>query len=95
MWQLIFILTFLIFYLAIASLLFRKWLFLFLKDEEMSSSQRSYSGVILLIVTIFWPLVVPFAYLELLNFQIKYRKEINLLKNQSNNITFAENSSVE
>jgi hypothetical protein len=61
----------------------------------MSSSQRSYSGVILLIVTIFWPLVVPFAYLELLNFQIKYRKEINLLKNQSNNITFAENSSVE
>lgn len=95
MWQLIFIFTFIIFYLVIAYLLFQKWLFLFLQDEEMSSNQRAYSGVILLIATIFWPIVVPFAYLELLNFQLKYRKEIHLLKNQVNTSNSSENSSIE
>ncbi|WP_242044669.1 hypothetical protein [Anabaena azotica] len=60
----------------------------------MSSSQRSYSGVILLIATIFWPVVVPFAYLELLNFQLKYSQEIQLLKNQADNSNKHENYSV-
>ncbi|MBD2502579.1 hypothetical protein H6G83_18505 [Anabaena azotica FACHB-119] len=93
MWH-IFILILLIFYLVIAYLLFKKWLFLFLQDEDMSSSQRSYSGVILLIATIFWPVVVPFAYLELLNFQLKYSQEIQLLKNQADNSNKHENYSV-
>jgi len=95
MWQFIFIFIFLIFYLVIAYLLFKKWLFLFLQDEDMSSNQRSYSWGILVIGTIFWPIVVPFAYLELLNFQLKYRKEFNLLRNKDNLITTNKNGSIE
>ncbi len=95
MWQLVFIFIVIIFYLAIAFFLCRKWLVFFQQDEEMSSSERSYSGVILLIGTIFWPIIVPFAYLELLNFHIKYRKEIHLLQNQASPSTINENNSVE
>lgn len=45
----------------------------------MDSSQRYFSMVILLVATIFWPLIVPLAYLELLKFHKKHKQIIDLL----------------
>lgn len=47
----------------------------------MSLEQRYLSWIILVLITIFWPIIVPFAYLELLKFHRKYNKEIDLFKN--------------
>ncbi len=64
---------------------FIEWLNFFLKDEDMKSPEnRLIFGSILTIAAILWPIVVPFAYLELLNFHRKNRKVIDLLINQSN-----------
>ncbi|WP_427158126.1 hypothetical protein ACQFX9_20685 [Aliinostoc sp. HNIBRCY26] len=78
------------FYLAIAYFLLRKWLFFFLEDKEMSDSQRSISRVILFIATIFWPIIVPIAYIELLNLHMKYKKEIDVLIGQTDGISTDE-----
>lgn len=82
MWQLIFISVGIIFYIVTGYFLFKKWLSFFMQDEEMSSQERLFSGVVLIIATIFWPIVTPFAYLELLNFHLKHRKEIQSLRNK-------------
>ncbi|MCC5618587.1 hypothetical protein LC605_26565 [Nostoc sp. CHAB 5836] len=68
-------------YLAIAYCLFSEWLFFFLSDQDISREQRFLSGIVLVLITIFWPMVVPFAYLELLKFHRKHNKEIDLLRN--------------
>jgi hypothetical protein len=68
-------------YLAFAWCLFSQWLFFFMSDTEMSREQRSLSGILLVVSTILWPIIVPFAYLELLKFHRKYHKDIDLLKN--------------
>ncbi len=68
-------------YLAFAWCLFSQWLFFLTSDKEMSLEQRYLSWIILVLITIFWPIIVPFAYLELLKFHRKYNKEIDLLKN--------------
>ncbi|MBH8552947.1 hypothetical protein I8751_11320 [Nostocaceae cyanobacterium CENA357] len=70
-------------YLVMGYYLFNEWLFFFLQDEEMSLEQRSFSRIILVVMTIFWPIVVPFAYLELLKFHKKHKKDIDLLINQA------------
>lgn len=74
-----------IFYLLLAYFLFVKWLLFFIKDKQMTPDEEFLSRIILLIATIFWPIVVPFAYLELLEFHHKYKKDIDLLINQTNN----------
>ena len=53
-------------YLLMAFLFFKSWLRLFKKHTDLSSSDRILSRVLLVIATILWPVVVPFAYLELL-----------------------------
>ncbi|MBW4424908.1 MAG: hypothetical protein KME50_10755 [Nostoc desertorum CM1-VF14] len=68
-------------YLAFARCLFNQWLFFLTDDKEMSPEKRSFSRIILVLITIFWPIIVPFAYLELLKFHRKYNKEIDLLRN--------------
>ncbi|WP_336603386.1 hypothetical protein [Chlorogloeopsis fritschii] len=50
----------------------------------MNSVQRSFSGLILVIGSILWPLIVPFAYLELLNFNKQHKKTIDMLIKKSN-----------
>ncbi|WGV26543.1 hypothetical protein [Halotia branconii] len=70
-------------YLVMGYYLFNEWLFFFLQDEEMSSKQRSFYQMILIIMTILWPIVVPFAYLELLKFHKKHKKDIDILINQT------------
>lgn len=68
-------------YLAITYRIFSEWLFFSLNDQEMSQKQRYLSMIILVLITIFWPIVIPFAYLELLKFHRKHYKEIGLLRN--------------
>ncbi len=73
-----------IIYLVMTFCFFMTWLDFFLQDEEMNSAQRYYSGVLLVGASILWPIVVPFAYLELLKFHKKHKKVIDILINQSN-----------
>lgn len=61
-----------VFYLAflyciIAAHFFRVWLKFFKKDDpSLSNEDHLVSREILALATIFWPIVVPLAYLELL-----------------------------
>lgn len=66
-------------YLIMACCFFNEWLEFFLADEDMDSEQRLFSIVILVIATILWPIVVPFAYLELLKLHKKHKNIIDLL----------------
>ncbi len=69
-------------YLAISYRFFTEWLEFFLEDEEMKSGeQRFFHGVLLIIASILWPIVVPLAYLELLKFHKKHKEMINFLIN--------------
>lgn len=54
------------FYSVIALRLFFAWLKILQRDARLSSQQRQLY-VRLIIITILWPLIVPFAYLELLS----------------------------
>ncbi|MBF2065054.1 MAG: hypothetical protein IGS39_11625 [Calothrix sp. C42_A2020_038] len=74
----------LVLYVLLGGLFFTRWLDFFLEDQEMSVQMRWLSMLILLIATILWPITVPFAYLELLNFHKKNKQLINLLINLSN-----------
>ncbi|MCX7596334.1 MAG: hypothetical protein N2235_21765 [Fischerella sp.] len=71
-------------YLVMTYYFFSAWLDFFLQDKEMNSAQRSFSGVILVLASILWPIVVPFAYLELLKFHKKHKKIIDILTDKSN-----------
>jgi hypothetical protein len=68
-------------YLLMAYCFFNEWLVFFLADEDMDSDQRLFSIILLVTATIFWPIVVPFAYLELLKFHKKHKDIIDLLIN--------------
>ncbi|MFH7028016.1 MAG: hypothetical protein ACHBN1_22105 [Heteroscytonema crispum UTEX LB 1556] len=66
-------------YLAIAYRFFTEWLDFFLEDEEMNSKERYFFGIVLVIASILWIIVVPLAYLELLKFHKKHKQIIDLL----------------
>lgn len=68
-----------VFYLIMACCFFVQWLGFFIDDKEMNSSQRYLSIIILILGTLLWPLIVPFAYLELLRFHKKHKQVIDLL----------------
>ena len=68
-----------VFYLIMAFCFFMQWLGFFIDDKDMDSGQRYFSIVILIVGTILWPLIVPFAYLELLKFHKKHKQVIDLL----------------
>lgn len=53
-------------YLVMAYLLFRNWLYLFKKDGSLDRTDKLFSTVTLVVATILWPVIVPFAYLQLL-----------------------------
>ena len=54
------------FYSLIALRLFSAWLKVLQRDASLSSQQRQLY-LRLIVITILWPLIVPFAYLELLS----------------------------
>jgi hypothetical protein len=70
-------------YLVMTYCFFSAWLDFFLQDKEMNSAQRSFSGIILVVASLLWPIVVPFAYLELLKFHKKHKIFIDILINKS------------
>lgn len=79
MWELIF--SFLaIIYLLIAFRLLAAWLKLLKQDVNDSPSEQCQSIAILITIAIFWPLCLPFAYLELLN---KKNQESKTVENKS------------
>lgn len=60
-----------LFYLLMALHFFTVWLAVFRRETSVSSEESLAPIIIIILITIFWPLVVPFAYLELLNAQEK------------------------
>ncbi len=70
-------------YLLMMVCFFQKWLFFLKSDEESKLEQPIFNGVFLILASILWPLIVPFAYLELLNFHQKHREVIDMLINMS------------
>lgn len=81
MLQLVFIAVTII-YLVMACCLFTQWFDLIQQSGCMTLEQRLLSRVFLILVTIFWPLVVPFAYLELLLKTKKNREIIGIVLDQ-------------
>ena len=69
-----------IYYLVIAFCLFTQWLKLIQKDAT-SNSQVFYK-LLLIVITIFWPFIVPIAYLELLIRNKKNKAIIGLITEQ-------------
>ncbi|MDM9381372.1 hypothetical protein QUB80_11725 [Chlorogloeopsis sp. ULAP01] len=72
-----------IIYLVMTYCFFTNWLEFFRQDKDMNPAERLFSGVILVIATILWPIIVPFAYLELLRFHKKHKQSIDKLINES------------
>lgn len=48
------------------SIFFRIWLFFWLQDTALSDKDKFSSLAVVVLMTIFWSLVFPLAYLELL-----------------------------
>jgi len=63
----IFVYFALVVYLITSPYFFTIWLKLFQRDSRLSSLERRLSWGILVVATIFWPIAVPLAYLELLS----------------------------
>ncbi|MBD2743092.1 hypothetical protein [Coleofasciculus sp. FACHB-1120] len=53
-------------YLLIAATLFTLWLELFKRDRSWNTEERFSSFITLTVATVFWPLVLPIAYIEVL-----------------------------
>ncbi|GAA6623338.1 hypothetical protein [Scytonema sp. NUACC26] len=68
-----------VFYFIMAFSFFQKWLDFFIADAEMTSDDRFFSMILLLVATVFWPVIVPFAYLEVLKFHQKHKEVIDSL----------------
>lgn len=54
------------FYILIAQRLFTTWLQFFQRDTNMTAGEKQLSWVILIVGTVLWPLVLPNAYLAIL-----------------------------
>lgn len=80
-----------LFYLLMALRFFTVWLAVFRQDSSVSAEESLGSMVIIVLMTISWPFVVPFAYLELLNTQEK----VESLCMTCNQLTTAEEESTQ
>ena len=69
-----------IYYLVIAFCLFIQWLELIQKDA--TSNNQNFYKLLLILITIFWPFIVPIAYLELLIRNKKNKAIIGLITEQ-------------
>lgn len=64
-----------VFYLIMAQSFFKTWLKFLHRDTDMSPEEKQLSWVILLVSTVLWPLIVPIAYLSLLEQKFKNQAE--------------------
>lgn len=69
-------------YVTMAYYLFYEWLDFYMKDEGMDSEQKIISNIVLVVGSILWPIVLPFAYLEILKFHKKNKEIINFILEQ-------------
>jgi hypothetical protein len=60
------ILILVFFYTVIAQRLFTIWLKFFQRDSNMSPGEKQLSWVVLIVGTVLWPIVIPNAYLAIL-----------------------------
>jgi hypothetical protein len=60
------ILILVFFYTVIAQRLFTLWLKFFQRDSNMSPGEKQLSWVVLIVGTVLWPIVIPNAYLAIL-----------------------------
>ncbi|MDX2098520.1 MAG: hypothetical protein SFW36_12150 [Leptolyngbyaceae cyanobacterium bins.59] len=54
-------------YVLLAPRFFAQWQWLFQQDTNLSAEDQQTSKIMVILATLCWPIVVPFAYLELLN----------------------------
>lgn len=54
-------------YLSVALYFFWIWLEAFKQEKNIPSQQLHISWLVLIVATIFWPIVVPISYLERIN----------------------------
>ncbi len=71
-------------YLMMAYRFFTAWLDFFVADKGMNSRERYFYAVVLVMASLLWFIVVPFAYLELLKFHKKHKGIIDFLISTSN-----------
>jgi len=74
-------------YITLGFCYFKEWLDLFQIDSTMTKQQRQISVIVLFLGTLLWPLIVPFAYLELLKSQ-KKKSMIEIIFDQPNSSSF-------
>lgn len=75
--KLILVTLFAAFYLLMAIRFFRSWWVFFRQDTDLSTSWAYISIAVIILASAFWPVVVPFAYLELLE---KVRRNAAMLE---------------
>lgn len=78
---------FVFFYLVMTQHLFKLWLKFLQRDTRMSPEENSLSWVILVIGTLFWPIVVPINYLTLLKRKLEHQ-EVTLKDEEAINAAF-------
>ncbi|HBB34789.1 MAG TPA: hypothetical protein DDZ80_32690 [Cyanobacteria bacterium UBA8803] len=61
-------------YLGIAGTLFNKWIALIQRDKTLLFSDKKRCVIVAIVATVFWPIVVPVSYLELLDAQQNIKK---------------------
>ena len=71
-------------YFVMTICFFKEWLFFLNEDEESKSDKTILQVILLIMASVLWPLVVPFAYLELLGFHKKHREVFDMLLDMSN-----------
>lgn len=87
------LISYAIFYIVIGSRLFTHWLDIMQRDASIGSNIVP-SIIFLLIVTTLWPIVVPFAYIELLVKSQCNRETIKIVAEQIQDSFYAESESV-
>ncbi len=70
----VFIVILVLVYLLIAQRFFRLWFKLFQQDSSMSLEEKRFSKIVLVIGTVFWPIVVPISYWILLEKKLNHHE---------------------
>jgi hypothetical protein len=61
-------------YCLMMPLLFANWYGMHAQDGDMSRTERRWSGVVLALATLLWPVVLPLTYIELLGKVKRYER---------------------
>ncbi len=84
------LLLFIAFYSLLMPVLFVSWLGFFREDLDLSKSEKYLSMVVIAIAMLLWPIVLPFAYLELLGKFQKSTRTARLYKKMLETTTHSQ-----